>query len=235
MGAHAIPDEYKGDSDKFVDIIVDEMLPYVVENKLAKFCDVFCEKGVFTIEQSRRILKKGRKLGLLPKIHADEIVSLGGAELAAELNCISADHLIAASDKGLKEMGERGVIANLLPATSFNLQVENFARARFMLDNNIPVALSTDYNPGSSPCENLQLVMTFASIVMKMTPEEVIAGCTINGACSLKIEEEVGSLVEGKKADVVIFDSQNLEYIIYHFGINHVDKVIKNGEIVFEK
>ena len=235
MGAHAIPDEYKDDSDKFVDVVIDEMMPYVAEHKLAKFCDVFCEKGVFSIEQSRRILEEGKKHGLIPKIHADEIVSLGGAELAAELECITADHLIAASDEGIKMMADKGVIANLLPATSFNLQVEEFARAKDMLDAGVAVSLSTDYNPGSSPCENLQLVMSFASIVMKLTPEEVITACTINGAAGLGLEKEIGSLVEGKRADIAVFDSPNLEYIIYHFGINHIDKVIKDGKLVFEK
>lgn len=235
MGAHAIPDEYKDDSDKFVDIVINEMMPYVAEHKLAKFCDVFCEKGVFSVEQSRRILEEGKKHGLIPKVHADEIISLGGAELAAEVGCITADHLIAASDEGIKMMAERGVIANLLPATSFNLQVEEFARAKDMLDAGVAVALSTDYNPGSSPCENMQLVMSFASIVMKLTPEEVITACTINAAAGLGLEKEIGSLVEGKKADIAIFDSANLEYVIYHFGINHIDKVIKNGRLVFEK
>lgn len=235
MGAHAIPDEYKDDSDKFVDVVINEMMPYVAEHKLAKFCDVFCEKGVFSIEQSRRILEEGKKHGLIPKIHADEIVSLGGAGLAAELGCITADHLIAASDEGIKMMADKGVIANLLPATSFNLQVEEFARAKDMLDAGVAVSLSTDYNPGSSPCENLQLVMSFASIVMKLTPEEVITACTINGAAGLGLEKEIGSLVEGKRADIAVFDSPNLEYIIYHFGINHIDKVIKDGKLVFEK
>lgn len=233
MGAHAVPDEYKEDSDKFVDIVINEMMPYVAENKLAKFNDVFCEEGVFSIEQSRRILEEGKKYNLIPKIHADEIVPMGGAELAAEIACISADHLIAASDEGIKEMAEKGVIANLLPATSFNLQVEEFARARYMLDQGVAVALSTDYNPGSSPCENMQLVMSFASIVMKLTPEEVITGSTINGAACLGIEDKVGSLVKGKQADIAIFDSENLEYVIYHFGINHIDKVIKDGKIIF--
>lgn len=234
MGAHAVPDEYKSDSDKFVDIIVNEMMPYVAENKLAKFNDVFCEEGVFSVEQSRRILEEGKKYGLIPKVHADEIIPIGGAELAAETNCISADHLVAASDKGIKMMAEEGVIANLLPATSFNLQVESYARARYMLDQGVAVALSTDYNPGSSPCENMQLVMSFGSIAMRLTPEEVITACTINGAASLGVEDKVGSLMKGKKADIAIFDSENLEYIIYHFGINHIDTVIKNGKIVFK-
>ena len=159
MGAHAIPKEYKENPDKFVEIIIEEMLPIIVEKDLATFCDVFCEEGVFTIEQSRKILLGAKKLGMGLKIHADEIKPLGGAELAAELGCISADHLVAASDGGIKQMAERGVIANLLPGTSFNLQTGKFANARKMVELGVPIAISTDYNPGSCPTENLQLII----------------------------------------------------------------------------
>lgn len=235
MAAHAIPERFKDDSDKFVDIIINEMIPKVSEKKLAKFCDVFCEEGVFSVEQSKRILLAGRKFGMEPKLHADEIKPLGGAELAAEISCISADHLIAASDEGIEKMAESGVIANLLPGTSFNLQTGKFARAKKMTESGVPIALSTDYNPGSCPTENLQLIMSFASLIMKLTPEEVITAVTINGACSLGMEEKVGSLEVGKQGDFVIFDSPNLEYILYHFGTNHTEKVIKNGKIVYKE
>ena len=233
MGAHAVPETYKDDPEKFVDIIINHMIPEVAKRDLAKFCDVFCEEGVFTIDQSRRILLAGRENGMEAKIHADEIKPLGGAELAAEINCISADHLIAASDEGIKNMAEKGVIANLLPGTSFNLQTETLARARKMVEEGVPIALSTDYNPGSCPTENLQLIMSFASILLKMTPEEVITGVTINGACSIGMEDKIGSLEVGKQADLVMFNSPNLEYIIYHFGINHTDTVIKKGKVVY--
>lgn len=235
MGAHAIPSEYKDNPDEFVDIIINEMLPIIAEKDLAKFCDVFCEEGVFSIDQSRRILLKAKELGMGIKIHADEIKPLGGAELAAEIGCISADHLIAASDIGIKEMAKNGVIANLLPGTSFNLQTGKYAKARAMVDEGVAIALSTDYNPGSCPTENIQLVMSFASLIMKLTPEEVITGVTINGAASLGIEETHGSIQEGKIADIAIFDTPNIEYLIYHFGINHTDSVIKNGKIVYKK
>lgn len=227
MAAHAIPPAYKDKTDEFIDLIINEMMPEVGKRNLAKFCDVFCEEGVFTVDESRRILEAGMEHGLLPKIHADEIKPLGGAELAAEIGCISADHLVAASDEGIKMMADKKVIANLLPATSFNLQSGKYARAKKMIEEGLPVAISTDFNPGSCPTENMQLVMSFASIIMKLTPEEVITGATINGAASLKLEEEIGSIEVGKKADMVIFDAPNLEYIIYHFGINHTDKVIK--------
>ena len=232
LGAHAVPQSYKENVDGFVNVLINEMIPEVSRRKLAKFCDVFCEEGVFDVKQSKRILLAGKEHGLLPKIHADEIEPLGGAELASEIGCITADHLVAASERGMDMMAQKGVIANLLPATSFNLQSGKFAQGRKMIDMGIPVSLSTDYNPGSCPTENLQLVMSFASIIMKLTPEEVITAVTINGACALGLENEIGSIQEGKKADLVIFDAPNIEYIIYHFGINHAEKVIKNGLIV---
>src|SRR5699024_468371 len=207
------------------------MIPEVEKKGLAKFCDVFCEEGVFTLEQSKKILLAGREHGMEPRIHADEIKPLGGAELSAEIGCITADHLVAASEKGMERMAEEKVIANLLPGTSFNLQTGKYAKATKMIDMGLPVSLSTDYNPGSCPTENIQLIMSFASLIMRMTPEEVITAVTINGACSLGVEDEVGSIVKGKKADMVIFDSPNLNYIIYHFGINHAEKAIKNGVV----
>lgn len=234
MGAHAVPEEYKHDSDAFVEILVDDMIPEIANRKLAKFCDVFCEEGVFSVEQSRKILNVAKEYGLLTKIHADEIASLGGAELAAEIGCISAEHLIGASDQGIKNMAENGVIAVLLPGTSFYLQNGTTARARKMIKENVPIAISTDYNPGSCPSENLQLMMTLAALTLKMTPEEIIVAVTMNAACALGIQDRVGSLEVGKKADIVIFDTPNLEYLIYHFGINHTHMVIKNGEIVYK-
>lgn len=235
MGAHAIPVAYKDNSRGFIDLLIKEMIPYVREKDLADFIDVFCEEGVFTVDESREILQAGQKEGLLAKLHADEIKPLGGAELAAEVGCVSAEHLIAASDEGIKRLAEEGVVAVLLPATSFNLQVKEYARARKMIDQGVAVALSTDYNPGSSPTENMQLVMSFASLIFKMTPEEVITASTINAASALKREKEIGSIEVGKKADLVIFDSPNLNYIIYHFGINHTFKVIKDGKLVYKK
>lgn len=235
LGAHAIPAEYKDDVDAFVDIVINDMMPKVYEENLAEFCDVFCEEGVFTVEQTRRILNAGKKYDMKPKMHADEIEPLGGAELAAEVGAISADHLVAASELGMKMMAEKGVIADLLPGTSFNLGMGKFAKARQMIEAGVPVALSTDYNPGSCPTENIQLVMTLASLRMRMTPEEVITAVTINSASSVGRQEEIGSIMVGKKADIAIFNSSNISYIIYHFGINHIDKVIKNGVMVVDK
>ncbi len=235
MGAHAIPKAYQQNPQAFIDLLIEKMIPEVKRRNLAEFIDVFVEQGVFSIDQGRDILRAGEKFGLIPKIHADEIIPLGGAQLAAELNCISAEHLIATNDEGIEALAQAGVIAVLLPATSFNLQVEHFARGRAMIEAGVPVALATDYNPGSSPTENLQLVMTLACLVMKLTPEEVLTAVTINAAAAINRQDDIGSLEVGKKADIVLFDTPNLEYLMYHFGINHTDTVIKNGQIVYQK
>ncbi|MGG3875028.1 imidazolonepropionase [Brevibacillus laterosporus] len=234
MGAHAVPTEYKGRTEEYVALVINEMLPEVKRSGLAEFCDVFCEHGVFSVEQSRAIMQAARKLGFRLKLHADEIEPLGGAELAAELGCISAEHLLAASDEGLLAMKEAGVVAVCLPATSFNLRLSKHARARKMIELGVPVALSTDYNPGSSPTESLQLVMTLGCLNLGLTPEEVLTAMTINAAHAIGRAEQVGSLEVGKQADLVIYDADNLAYLPYHFGINHVKTVVKNGQIVVQ-
>lgn len=231
LGAHAIPVEYKENPDEFVDILINEMMPKVKDLDLAEFCDVFCEDAVFDIKQTRKIFKRAKELGYKLKIHADEIVSLGGAELSAEMGCISADHLMAASDNGIMAMSDKGVIANILPGTSFNLN-KNYADARKMINSGVAVSLSSDYNPGSCPSENLQFVMQLGCLGLKMTPYEVLSGVTINAACAIDRDSEIGSIEIGKKADLVIFDAPNVEYLMYHFGINHTHCVYKNGELV---
>lgn len=233
MGAHAVPEEYKGNSAKYVQIVIEQMLPLVKEEGLAEFCDVFCEQGVFTVEESRKILQAAKAMGFKCKIHADEIEALGGSELAAELGCISAEHLLATSDSGIKAMAESGVIAVCLPATSFNLGVAP-ARARRMIELGLPVALSTDYNPGSSPTESPQMVMTLGCLQCKMTPEEVLTAMTINAAYAIDRGDHIGSIEVGKQADLAVFDAPNLAYLPYHFGINHIDTVIKRGNIVVQ-
>lgn len=233
LGAHAIPMEFKENREEYIDIVVNKMLPHVVENELAEFIDVFCEKGVYTVEESRRILKAGQEKGLKAKIHADEVVSIKGAELAGEIKAISAEHLVAASDEGIKALAENNVIGVLLPCTSFYLMLNHFAPARKMIENNVAVALSTDCNPGTCPTESLQTVMTFSCFGMGMFPEEIINAMTINAACAINREKEIGSIEEGKKADIVVFDSKDLNYLVYHFGINAVNCVIKNGQRVY--
>lgn len=234
MGAHAVPEEFKGNTQGYISFMVEKVMPYVRKNNLAEFIDVFCEEGVFSPEESRIIMQKGKEQGFKLKIHADEIVPLQGAELAGELGAVSAEHLLAASDAGIDSMAKAGVTAVLLPGTSFYLMLSKYARAQEMMDRGVRVALATDYNPGSCPTENLQSIMTFACFGMKMTPEEIIKGMTLNAAHAVDRAEEIGSLEVGKKADIVIFDAPNIEYIVYHFGINHVDTVIKNGKPVVE-
>lgn len=234
MGAHAVPEEFKGNTQGYISFMVEKVMPYVRKNNLAEFIDVFCEEGVFSPEESRIIMQKGKEQGFKLKIHADEIVPLQGAELAGELGAVSAEHLLAASDAGIDSMAKAGVTAVLLPGTSFYLMLGKYARAQEMMDRGVRVALATDYNPGSCPTENLQSIMTFACFGMKMTPEEIIKGMTLNAAHAVDRAEEIGSLEVGKKADIVIFDAPNIEYIVYHFGINHVDTVIKGGKPVVE-
>ena len=231
MGAHAVPLEYKGKEDDYIDSIINEMLPVVAEDKLAVFNDVFCEVGVFTPEQSERILEAGKKLGLTPKIHADEIESYGGAELAAKVGAISAEHLLKASDEGIQQMAEAGVIACLLPATALYLR-EEAAQGRKMVDEGVAVAISTDCNPGSSPTTSMPLVMNLACISMRLTPAEALVAATMNAACAIGMERKVGSLEVGKQGDVVMWDVKNYQELQYLFGVNHVDKVWKKGKMV---
>lgn len=227
LGAHAVPKEHS--ADEYVDIVIDEMIPKM--KGLARFCDVFCEKGVFTVEQSRRILESGKRFGLTPKIHADEIVDTGGASLAAEVGAISADHLLMSSDKGLKEMANKDVIGVLLPGTPFSLMQDTYAPARKMIKLGVPVALATDLNPNCWT-ENMQFIIQLACLNMKMTPAEAITAATFNAACALELNDTIGSLEKGKQADIIILDCPNHKFIPYHFGVNLVKTVIKNGRIV---
>ena len=233
MGAHALPEEYKNDKQSYVKLVADKMLPEVAEQGLAHYCDVFCEEGVFDIDDTRYILGAAKKLGLGLKIHADEMSPMGGAELAAELKTVSADHLLSSTDEGLLKMKQAGVIAVVLPVTSLYLG-EKFARARDMIDMGLAVALATDYNPGSSPTESMQLVMNIAALKLKMTPEEIITAATINAACALGEGETIGTIEDGKAGDLVIFDAPDLSYIPYHLGVNLSNTVIKRGNIVYK-
>ncbi|SCX66414.1 imidazolonepropionase [Lysinibacillus fusiformis] len=233
MGAHAVPRDYKGREDEFVDVLIHEMLPKVAELELAEFNDVFCEKGVFTPEQSERILEAGKALGLTPKIHADEIEPYKGAELATEVGAISAEHLLVASDEGIQKMAEAGTIAVLLPGTAFFLRAP-FARGRLMIDEGVPVAISTDFNPGSSPTMSLPFIMNLACMHMGMTLEEVLTATTINAAYAVNRGEQIGSLEVDKKADVIILDVANYKQLQYFYGMNHTNTVIKNGQVVVQ-
>ena len=234
LGAHAVTKDYKGREDTYIDYMIDEVMSKITERKLAEFCDVFCEKGVFSVEQSRRLLLQAKEMGFKLKIHADEIVQLGGAELAAELGATSADHLLQASDKGIRDMAKKGVIATLLPGTAFSLR-EPYARGRYMIDNNCAVALATDLNPGSCFSESIPLIFALATLYMEMTTEEAITALTINGAAALNRADTIGSIDVGKKGDVIVLEFPSYKYIPYHIGVSTVEKVVKDGNLVFEK
>jgi len=224
LGAHAIPKGYS--SKDYVDKIINEMIPKI--KKLANFCDVFCEKGFFTNKQSKEILDAGKKNGLIPKIHADELSDTKGAALAAEIEAISADHLLLSNDDGLKKMADKNVVGVLLPATSFSLMQKNYAPARKMIDLGVPVALATDLNPNCWT-ENMQFIIQLACLKMKMTLSEAITASTFNAACALKMNNNIGSLEKSKQADLIILNCPNHKFLAYHYGINLIEKVIKKG------
>ncbi len=232
LGAHALPKEYKDDLPGFVARVI-ENLKTIKEKNLAKFVDVFCERGVFGIEDTRKILEAARNMGFIPRLHADEIEPMGGALLGVEFAAASVDHLMAISDSDIEALGRTDTIANLLPATSFYLD-KDYAPARKLIDNNVAVAVSSDYNPGSTPSENFQLTMQLAANKLKMTPREVLTAVSINPAYSLGIHEDKGSIQVGKKADLVILKAKNLDYLLYHYGINQTLHVFKSGKQVVD-
>ena len=231
MGAHLVPAEYKNDREAYVRLVCEEMMPAVKEQGIARFCDVFCEADTFTVEEARQVLEAGLKNGLRPKIHADEIEAIGGSQLAGEIGAISAEHLIVCPPEGIASMARGGVIACLLPATSFNLG-STFAPARDMVTAGVPVAMATDFNPGSCPCLNLQFVINLGCLKYKLTPEEVLTAVTLNGAAAIDMADKVGSVEPGKQADLVIWDAPDLDYICYRVGSNLTRHVIKKGAVV---
>ncbi len=231
MGAHAIPAGWKGREDAFIDFNIREMFPLVAQEKLAESVDIFCEKDVFTQEQSRRYLLAARDHGFLLKIHADEIIQMGGAELAAELHCLSADHLLQASDAGIHALAETGVVATLLPLTAFSLRGP-YARGREMIDAGCIVALATDFNPGSSFTASVPLLFALACIYMQLTPEEAVTAFTLNSAAAINRAGSIGSIDVGKQGDLVLLQFPSYKFLPYHVGMNIVETVIKRGEIV---
>lgn len=231
LGAHAVPKEYKGRTGEYVDMMIREMLPAVKDK--AQFCDIFTEKNVFEIEDSRRFLQAAKDIGFKLKLHADEIVTLGGAELAAELNAVSADHLLHVSDAGIKRMAEAGTVATLLPLTAFALK-EPFAPARKFIEAGAAVALATDLNPGSCFSGSIPLTIALACIYMNMTIEETITALTLNGAAALDLAGETGSLEVGKSGDMLILEFDNYRMLPYYVGMNCVNTVISKGRVVCE-
>ena len=228
LGAHALPDEYKGRSDEYIDFLINEMLPMIHQKQLAENCDIFCEKGVFTVEQSRRLLEAAKAKGFGAKIHADEIVSFGGAELAGELKALSADHLLHASDEGIRTMAENNVVATLLPLTAFALK-EPYARGREMIDQGCAVALATDLNPGSCFSGSIPLTFALACIYMKLTVAEAITALTLNGAAAINRADRIGSIEAGKQGDFVMLGTHTPNVLPYYTGMNAVQSTIKGG------
>jgi imidazolonepropionase len=230
LGAHAIPPEFEGKTREYVDLMCEEWIPQIQREHLASFCDVFCEKGVFEIEESRKILLTGKRYGLIPRIHADELYPLGGAELAADVGAASADHLLHASEAGMQRMKENGVVATLMPAAPLTLMLARYADARKLISTGVPVALGSDLSP-SCLLENYQLVLALACYLMKMTPAEALTAATINAAHSIRRAEQIGSIEPGKNADIAIFNVPDYRFLGYQLGVN-ADVVVKNGKVV---
>lgn len=232
LGAHAIPEEFKLYRRDYIRVLTEEMIPQVAKKKLAEFCDVFCENGYFSVEESKKILEIGKNFGLRPKVHADELGNTGGSQVAADVGAVSADHLVYAIDDDIEKMKKSGVMAVLLPGTSFFLN-SRYAPARKMIENGLPLALATDFNPGSSMTESMQMVMSLACLNLKMTPAEVLTASTTNSAYAISRGEQIGSLEPNKKADIVIWEVANFKEIPYHYGVNLVQTVIKNGKVIY--
>ena len=234
LGAHAVPPEYANRPDDYIEFVVSEVLPEVSRRKLAEFCDVFCEKGVFSVDQSRKVLLAAKKLGMKLKVHADEFYSSGGAELAADVGAVSADHLGKTSDDGIMAMARKDVIGVLLPGTPYSSMSKDYADGRRLIDLGVPIALGTDLNPNCWN-ESMQFTVSLACYKMRMTPAEAITASTMNSAAALGLEKKIGSLEYGKRADMLIMDVPRHTHIPYRFGTNLCSLVMKDGRTVWEK
>jgi imidazolonepropionase len=228
LGAHAIPPEFKDNADGYVDLICSRMLPYIAQRKLARFCDAFCEQDYFSLDQCRKIFEKSKSLGMNIKIHADQLTQMGASKLAAEMGARSADHLELIDDVGIAALKRSGTIATILPGVSFFLH-SAYPPARKMIEAGLPLAIASNFNPGSCMSYSMPMMMTIACTQMSMTPEEAIAAATLNGAAALGVSDKLGSIEVGKQADIVLYDIPSYRSLAYHFGTNHVAKVIKHG------
>ena len=233
MGAHAFPVEYKNKKDEYVSLIINKMIPEINNKGLAKFIDVFCEEGYFSVDQSKQILEAGKSAGLIPRIHADEFYNFGASFLAGEVGAISADHLMKIDEKGIQSLKENNVVATLLPGTTFFLNKDSYAPARKLIDNKITVALATDFNPGSCHIQSMPFILTLAVMKMQMSIEEAFLGATLHGAQAIGLEDEIGSIRTGKKADLIVWDISDLSEIPYYVSNHPIRHVIKNGKLVF--
>lgn len=232
LGAHAIPPEHKNNPDEYIDLICNEMIPAVAEQGIAKYCDVFCENGYFSVTQARRILTTANKHGLVPRLHADEFEDSGAAELSAELRAVSADHLMAVSDVGIAKMADANVIATLLPGTTYFLGSTNYAPIKKLINAGVVIALATDFNPGSCHIQSLPFIISLACIYLGMSVEDALMAATYNSASTLNLENEIGSIEVGKKADLVIWDLEKLIEIPYNVTDVPIRKVMKNGQFI---
>lgn len=232
MGAHDIPPEYKGQADAYVSLVCEEMIPAVAKKGLAQFCDVFCETGYFSVAQSRRILEAGLSYGLAPRIHAEEFSNLGGAAMAARIGALSADHLLHLSGEDIQALAQSRTVATLLPGTAFYLRLREYAPARKLLDAGVPVALATDFNPGSCMSQNIQLMMVLGCLQMGMLPHEAIIAVTFNAAKALGKAHDRGSLTVGKRADIALFSMSTCHELLYHYGVNHLAQLWIEGDPV---
>ncbi len=235
LGAHEVPPEYRNNKEKYIDIVINEMLPAVKEQGIAEYCDIFCEEGVFNIEESRRILNKAKEMGFQLRLHADELTPLGGAELAAEVGAKSADHLVYISDSGIDAMVSKNVVFIMLPGTSFFLMSEKYAPAKKIAEKGGIIALSTDFNPGSSYTHSMQMIITLACLKMGLTIEQAINAATINAAYSLDLHHKTGSIHKGKQADLIFLNIPSYKFLVYNYGVNHITTVLKKGIVIFQK
>jgi len=231
LGAHDIPDEYRSNRAGYVSLVINEMIPRVAAGGLARFCDVFCEEGVFSPDETRRILEAARASGMKSKLHADEFKSSGAAELAVRLGAVSADHLMAVSDHGVAALASSSTVATLLPGTSYTLGAKVFAPARKLIDAGAVVALATDCNPGSNYCESMAMTISLACVHLRLTPAEALSAATVNGAAAVDLSGARGQIDVGRIADVIVWDAADYREIPYHYGVNLVRQVIKAGKV----
>ncbi|MBL7994581.1 imidazolonepropionase [bacterium] len=231
LGAHTLPPEFSENRQDYIGLICEKMIPYIAENKLAEFCDAFCEAGVFSIDETRTVFETAKHYGLKLKLHADQLTNSGGAELCAEMGAVSADHLETISERGIDALAKSNVVAGLLPGCSFFLHVQ-YPPVLKMIEAGIPIALATDFNPGSCMTQNLQMIMSIACTQMRMSPAEVVRAVTVNAARALD-RNDIGNIKTGMKADFALFRAPNYQFIPYNFAQNHISHVVKNGKIIF--
>ncbi|WP_028331168.1 imidazolonepropionase [Brachyspira alvinipulli] len=233
MGGHVVPDEYKNDRDGYIELICNDMIPEISKLKLAEFCNVFCDTGGFDMEETHKILNSAQEYNMGLKVHSDQLETSGGSYLAARFKAVSAEHLIMSDDRAINLIGKSGVVAVLLPNTSFYLSMP-YARARYMIEMDVPIAIASDYNPGSSPSYNIQFIMKLSYILYKLKPEEILNSVTINAACAINRGDEIGTIEVGKKADIIIWNAYNLNFLVYTLDNNLCNMVLKSGNIVYQ-